>query len=111
MPIYEYECSSCGEIFEVFLSPRDKPVKKCANCSSTKIHKLISNCSFQLKGSGWYVTDYANRDKNSAGKGKKKESGEGPSDTAASPEAKKSSGASDSATEKKSAPAGETKAA
>ena len=74
MPIYEYQCKSCGETFEVFLTASDKPVKKCEHCNSTKIQKLISNCSFQLKGTGWYATDYANRDKNSGGNGKKKSS-------------------------------------
>lgn len=64
MPIYEYECDKCGKKFEVFLSCTDKPVKKCRYCDSLKIRKLISNCSFQLKGTGWYVTDYARKDSN-----------------------------------------------
>lgn len=109
VPIYEYECNACGKIFEVFLNAADKPVKKCAHCKSTRIHKLISNCSFQLKGSGWYVTDYAKRDKKSGGNGKQKETAADTTAAAAKTDAKASSGASDSAAEKK--PAAETKAA
>ncbi|MCX8045209.1 MAG: zinc ribbon domain-containing protein [Desulfobacterota bacterium] len=73
MPIYEYECRACGETFEVFLSNHDAPVKKCQHCKSTKIRKLVSNCSFQLKGTGWYLTDYARKDTSDKGGAKKKE--------------------------------------
>ena len=62
MPIYEYKCDDCGEAFEVFLSIKAPPVKKCTHCKSSNIRKLVSNCSFQLKGTGWYVTDYAKKD-------------------------------------------------
>jgi len=96
VPIYEYECKSCGETFEVFLNSSDKPVKKCEYCNSTKIHKLISNCSFQLKGTGWYATDYANKDKNSGGKSKKKETDSGATDTSAKAESKDSASSSES---------------
>jgi putative FmdB family regulatory protein len=61
MPIYEYRCSKCGE-FEVTQRITDKPLSKCPKCRS-KVSKLISNTSFQLKGSGWYVTDYAGKSK------------------------------------------------
>ena len=56
MPTYEYRCAKCGE-FEVTQRITDSPLKKCPTCRS-KVTKLISNTSFQLKGSGWYVTDY-----------------------------------------------------
>ncbi len=62
MPIYEYECTRCGGIQEVFQKFSDKPWRKCPECSG-KLHKLISHSAFHLKGSGWYVTDYANRSK------------------------------------------------
>ena len=58
MPIYEYECKKCGQIKEVFQKFSDKPLTKCKKCSG-KLHKLISHSSFHLKGTGWYVTDYA----------------------------------------------------
>ena len=60
MPIYEYECTRCGNIEEAIQKFSDKPLKKCRQCSG-KLHRLISQSSFHLKGSGWYVTDYANR--------------------------------------------------
>ena len=63
MPIYEYECDNCKEAFEIFLGVNDSQVESCPNCNGTKVRKLISNCSFQLKGSGWYLTDYARKDK------------------------------------------------
>ena len=58
MPIYEYECKKCGQIKEVFQKFSDKPLTRCKQCSG-KLHKLISHSSFHLKGTGWYVTDYA----------------------------------------------------
>jgi putative FmdB family regulatory protein len=76
MPIYEYECSKCGRIDEVIQKFSDKPLARCKHCSG-KLHKLISHSSFHLKGTGWYVTDYANTSRNSAtstckGKGEEK---------------------------------------
>ena len=62
MPIYEYQCQKCGEIEEALQKFSDKPLTKCRFCSG-KLHKLVSQSSFHLKGSGWYVTDYANRSK------------------------------------------------
>lgn len=64
MPIYEYQCSKCGEIFEAFQRITDEPLTACKFCKG-KVDKLISQSSFQLKGSGWYLTDYANRSSSS----------------------------------------------
>jgi putative FmdB family regulatory protein len=58
MPIYEYECMNCGQHFEVMQKFSDEPLSICTACSGP-LHKLISHTSFVLKGSGWYVTDYA----------------------------------------------------
>ena len=60
MPIYEYECTKCGKVEEIFQKFSDKPLVKCKHCSG-KLHKLISHSSFHLKGTGWYVTDYAGK--------------------------------------------------
>lgn len=60
MPIYEYECLNCGRHEEAFQKMSDKPLAKCPHCSG-KLQKLISQSSFHLKGSGWYITDYANK--------------------------------------------------
>jgi putative FmdB family regulatory protein len=88
VPIYEYLCVKCGE-FEVTQRITDEPLKRCPTCRG-KVQKLISASSFQLKGSGWYLTDYAR-----AGNGKSKKG-----------EASESSGASGS---ESSASSGETK--
>lgn len=64
MPIYEYECTKCGNIEEAVQKMSDAPLTACRQCSG-KLHKLISQSSFHLKGSGWYVTDYANKSSNS----------------------------------------------
>jgi putative FmdB family regulatory protein len=73
MPIYEYECTKCGKLEEVYQNFSDKPLTKCHQCSG-KLHKLISQSSFHLKGTGWYVTDYANKSRpNSAAAPKKKD--------------------------------------
>jgi putative FmdB family regulatory protein len=58
MPLYEYRCSKCGKTFEVLQKFSDAPVKKHPGCGG-KVEKLISASGFQLKGSGWYATDYA----------------------------------------------------
>ncbi len=60
MPLYEYECTTCGRVQEVLQKFSDKPLTKCPHCSG-KLHKLISQSTFHLKGTGWYVTDYANK--------------------------------------------------
>ncbi len=70
MPVYEYECTKCGDHQEVFQKLSDRPLKKCSHCSG-RLNKLISHSAFHLKGSGWYVTDYANASKSAASPEKK----------------------------------------
>lgn len=60
MPIYEYQCKSCGKVFEVFQGITDTPVKTCRFCQGP-IKRLISLSTFHLKGSGWYATDYGGK--------------------------------------------------
>ncbi len=72
MPIYEYECSNCGTIIEKMHKMSETPVVKCPNCS-TEMRKLISPSAFHLKGSGWYVTDYAKKNSSSKNEKMKKE--------------------------------------
>ena len=62
MPIYEYQCSSCGHTFEIMQKISADPIKICPQCHKASVSKLISAPNFQLKGEGWYVTDF--RDKN-----------------------------------------------
>jgi len=60
MPIYEYKCEQCGKTEEVLQKISEAPLTTCEHCSG-KLHKLISHSAFHLKGSGWYVTDYAKK--------------------------------------------------
>ncbi len=89
MPFYEYQCEACGHEFEEFQKITDKPVKTCPECKKRKVRRLISQTSFVLKGSGWYVTDYARKGASASGDsgacGSKKDSGT----EAKKPEAKK----------------------
>jgi putative FmdB family regulatory protein len=62
MPIYEYECTNCGKQCEVFQKFNDEPIRTCPDCGG-HMHKLISQTSFVLKGTGWYATDYARAEK------------------------------------------------
>ncbi|MBI2210240.1 MAG: zinc ribbon domain-containing protein [Deltaproteobacteria bacterium] len=71
MPIYEYKCRRCGD-FEVTQRITEKPLSRCPTCKG-KVKKLISNTSFQLKGTGWYITDYARKDKTPKEKSRKTE--------------------------------------
>lgn len=61
MPIYEYVCNKCGTHLELLQKVGDPAPKRCAACKKGKMEKLISRTSFQLKGSGWYVNDYASK--------------------------------------------------
>lgn len=67
MPIYEYQCQKCGT-FEVTQRITENALSKCPTCRG-KVKKLISNTSFQLKGTGWYITDYARKGQNGESKG------------------------------------------
>jgi len=83
MPLYEYQCEGCGDVFEVMQKFADEPLTMHEKCGG-KVNRLISAPAFHLKGSGWYATDYAKGANNSSGNGSKKnESGdEGTKDTA-----------------------------
>jgi len=78
MPIYEYVCERCGHHLEVMRKMSDKPLSKCPQCRG-KLEKIFSQTSFQLKGSGWYATDYTSRGKTE--KSEKKEKGKDTKDT------------------------------
>ncbi len=80
MPIYEYECTKCGHQTEVWQRITDQSVTKCERCKG-KMRRLISQSSFHLKGTGWYVTDYASK-KGTEGKKPKKIETKASEDTA-----------------------------
>ena len=65
MPIYEYECSCCHRISEAVQKFSDAPLKSCGHCQG-ELRKLISRSTFHLRGSGWYVTDYAGKNPGSS---------------------------------------------
>lgn len=65
MPVYEYRCLSCKKKHELIQKFSDEPLKECPDCGGP-VNKLISNTSFVLKGSGWYVTDYASPERKRA---------------------------------------------
>lgn len=73
MPIYEYECDKCGNHVEALQKFTDTPILECEQCHAS-MKKLISHSSFHLKGTGWYVTDYASKNKNSSAEAKEKKS-------------------------------------
>jgi len=86
MPIYEYKCTNCGHKKEVLQKLSDPPLRECPACGKAALSKLISAAGFQLKGSGWYATDFKG---GVAKAGKEKENPEG---KAADPEKKPDSG-------------------
>ena len=77
MPIYEYKCQDCGTAVEKMQKISDAPLAVCENCGG-KLEKQVSRAGFQLKGEGWYVTDYSNKGKSAAAETKN----EGKSETA-----------------------------
>ncbi len=86
MPLYEYECGACGHRFEIIQKFSDQPITECPKCRGA-LRKLQSAPAFQLKGTGWYATDYP-------------KSGQAPAD-------KDSSGSSDSSSGDKGAAKGD----
>lgn len=58
MPVYEYECDNCQNVFEVQQKIADPPLRSCPSCQGS-VRKLMSMTSFQLKGGGWYADGYA----------------------------------------------------
>lgn len=61
MPIYEYACQACGHELEVLQKMSEAPLTECPQCGKSELKKLISAAGFQLKGNGWYVTDFRNK--------------------------------------------------
>jgi putative FmdB family regulatory protein len=117
MPLYEYQCEACGKRFEVIRKFSDPPLETCALCGKGPVQRLFSSPAIQFKGSGWYITDYAQKGKSSAtesasgksdgkaseSKGDEKKGDEKKSDTKKSDAGGSASAASSSST-KSSAP-------
>lgn len=111
MPIYEYKCAKCGNRLEVMQKISDAPLTECPRCHEEKLEKQWSLSGFQFKGSGWYVSDYTNRgketavsdNKNEAKAGETKSEGGKPADSAAISNSNGSDGASGSKTNESTA--------
>jgi putative FmdB family regulatory protein len=97
MPLYEYQCDSCGHRFERIQKFSDPPIEKCPVCGGP-VRKLISSPAIQFKGSGWYVTDYARKSEPSEAAGKP-EAGASTSESAGTKGAETGSPAKESAKE------------
>ena len=98
MPIYEYRCQACGHELEALQRFSDAPLRACPKCGKDELSKLVSAAGFQLKGSGWYATDFRNSGKKPADKDapkvdQKTDGGEAKSDTATKSETKSTSDA------------------
>lgn len=74
MPIYEYRCTACGHQHEAIQKMSDDPLTDCPECAKPDLKKLVSAAGFQLKGGGWYETDFKNGSKASSSKSTKTES-------------------------------------
>jgi putative FmdB family regulatory protein len=70
MPLYEYQCTACGEVCEVLQKVKDKPLQKCPKCGGAMV-KRISSPAIQFKGNGWYITDYAKKSSSGSAPGPK----------------------------------------
>ncbi len=66
MPIYAYKCAECGHQMDVIRKVSDPPLTDCPSCGKSALVKQVTAAGFQLKGAGWYVTDF--RDQGSAKK-------------------------------------------
>lgn len=63
MPIYEYECNDCQHKFDLMQKMNEPAVQQCPHCSALSVVRLVSAPEFQLKGSGWYATDFKDKPK------------------------------------------------
>lgn len=73
MPIYEYSCKYCGHEIEQLQSIREDPLVDCPSCMEPGLYKKLSVAAFHLKGTGWYETDFKNKDSKKADKSKDRE--------------------------------------
>ena len=88
MPIYAYKCSACGHAQDVLQKMSDAPLSVCPECGQSTYSKQVTAAGFQLKGSGWYVTDFRNNGASgasSASTGSASDSGSSTTTSSASP--------------------------
>ncbi len=108
MPIYEYRCASCGFQKEYIQRMSDALLSDCPECKKSTFNKMVTAAGFQLKGGGWYVTDFKNGGSNAPAAKKTEEK---QSDSSSKPDAAKTESApASSATTAAAAPAAATAA-
>ena len=88
MPIYEYRCTDCGFQDEYLQKVSEAPLTACPSCGKATFRKLLSAAGFQLKGSGWYATDFKGAGKPAAGKAEPQGEAKAESKPEAKPQAK-----------------------
>ena len=98
MPIYEYRCGECGHQKEVLQRISDAPLTNCPECGKPAFNKMVTAAGFQLKGTGWYATDFRNSGKKPAAKSDK------PADSGKTQESASKEGASTPDSGSKDAP-------
>lgn len=86
MPIYEYQCQSCGKELEALQKISDAPLENCPACGAASLQKKVSAVAFRLKGGGWYETDFKTGNKKNLAGGGDASAAAGPS-TASTPAA------------------------
>jgi len=101
MPLYEYECENCGDLFEVIQKFSDEPLAVHEKCGG-KVHRLLSAPALKFKGSGWYVNDYAKTGNSGGNPTKKSDGGSDTSTSSSSADSSASSTPASTSTEKSS---------
>jgi putative FmdB family regulatory protein len=109
MPLYEFECDACGQRFEVIQKFSDPTPDTCEKCGKGPVRKLMSSPAIQFKGSGFYITDYAQKGKPESGSsGSKGKSDAGKSDGGGGSDTKSDGAAAKESSTKSDAPASST---
>lgn len=75
MPIYPYLCSACGHEFDLLQKVSDDPLRQCPECGVESLRRKLTAAAFHLKGTGWYETDFKNKEKKKDKKEEQKEAG------------------------------------
>ena len=102
MPIYAYKCESCGHAKDVLQKMSDAPLTDCPACAAITFKKQLTAAGFQLKGSGWYATDFKGGGKSSAPEGDKSDTAESGSGTSGEKKGGESKGSDSKSGESKS---------
>jgi putative FmdB family regulatory protein len=109
VPLYEYQCDACGCRFEVIQKFSDPAVELCKECGKGPVRRLPSSPAIQFKGTGWYITDYAQKGKSDTSTGAPAKSDTAKSDAATTDTTSSKSDAAKSDTSSASSTAKESK--